>query len=218
MIRTRQLFVMVSRTDTRIARAIRTVSRYPYNHVSVTLDPSLRQWYSFARYVQDAPLYSGFIRETCERFHAGSDDAQVRIYRLEIPLRKAEELEELIPQAGNPENGLIYNYFDALASSLGQRVCVPGCHTCLSFACQVLDTSYNSISQLCEHLEPHLIYEGSYASLVPDSGVRDEPYFTRLGLLRGMSLTAHQMAVLVGRTLIHGFNCYWELLSRRTVQ
>ena len=53
----RQLFILVSQTHTGIARLIRGVCNYPYNHVSVTLDPSLRRWYSFARYVQDAPLY-----------------------------------------------------------------------------------------------------------------------------------------------------------------
>ena len=217
MRQTRQLFVMVSRTDTHIARAIRAVSRYPYNHVSVTLDPSLSRWYSFARYVRDTPLYSGFICETGERFFAGAGDTQVRIYRLDIPQKKADALEQLLPLAGDPDSGLIYNYFDALAGVLGQRLHVPGCYTCLSFACELLDTHCASIEQLCQLLTPHLIYEGSFAALVGDSSPRDQLYFTRLGPLRGSARTLRQMTVLVARTLCHGYHCYRELLFRSTV-
>lgn len=49
MVRTKPLFVMISQTDTAIARIIRAFCRYPYNHVSLTLDRDFRTWYSYAR-------------------------------------------------------------------------------------------------------------------------------------------------------------------------
>ena len=39
----RYLYLMVSRTDTNIGRIIRVFSRYPYNHVSLSIDPTLRE-------------------------------------------------------------------------------------------------------------------------------------------------------------------------------
>lgn len=216
MIRTRQLFILVSRTDTGIAQAIRAFSRYPYNHVSVTLDPSLRRWYSFARYVQDAPFYSGFICEPVERFYNENGDAQVRIYRVEIPKKTADELEALMEKAGDPHSGLIYNYFDAVLGAMGGKLPITGSHTCLSFACSVLDRQHLNIESLCQDLEPNMFYEGSLASLLPDSGIRDDLYFTQLGFFRGTALSAKQLAQLTHRMVAQAFDIYKFLVSHRT--
>lgn len=218
MIRTRQLFILVSQTDTGAAKVIRAVSRYPYNHVSVTLDPSLRRWYSFARYIQDAPLYSGFIRESVERFCAFSGDSMVRLYRVEIPEKKAADLEKLLPMAGKQDSGMIYNYFDALANAIGQQLPVPGCHTCLSFCCDVLDIHCTSIRQLCGKLEPYLIYEGPLTKLVPDSGSRDDVFFSKLGPVLGSLHSIHQLGTLVSRVLCHGIERYFAHRFHRTAQ
>lgn len=214
----RQLYLMISRTDTGIGKMIRTVSHYEYNHVSVTLDPSLQRWYSFARYSQNAPLFGGFICEPAERFLAGSGDAQVQIFRLEIPEYRARELESMLGEAGKKDSGLIYNHFDALAAVVGLRIPVPQCHTCLSFACWLLDCNYNSIRSLSKSLEPFMIYEGSLASLVPDSGSREDPYFTHLGLVTGWTLTFKLFSILTWRTVLHGFDSYKAHRFRRTTR
>lgn len=208
MDKTQQIFIMISRTDTGIAKLIRGISRYPYNHVSLTLDPSLRQWYSFARYVQDAPFYSGFIREPVERFLAGEGDAQVRIFRLELPVNQAAELEQLCEKAGKEDSGLIYNLFDAAASCIGLELSIPDAHTCLSFACSILGREHRTIQSLSDELEPYRIYEGSLAALVPDSGSRDDVYFTRIGLLGGTVKSVKQLGRLTLRLMCSSFSSY----------
>lgn len=218
MIRTRTLYVMVSRTETGIARIIRAVSGYPYNHVSVTLDPTLRSWYSFARYVQSAPLYSGFIRESVRRLCAGAGDAMVRIYRVEIPQLNAARLEQLLPLAGEPDSGLIYNYFDAMANALGCHLPVPRCHTCLSFACEILDQQHTSIESLCEALAPSLVYEGPLSQQVSPEEQSEDGYFDRMGWIRGSLHSAAQLGVLTMRTLSHGCQCYCRHIFRRTAR
>ena len=216
MPRTRPLYIMISRTDTGIARIIRTVSRYPYNHVSLTLDPELGQWYSFARYVQDAPFYSGFIREPIERFLAGQGDAQVRIFRLEIPEHQAAGLEALCEKAGRTDSGLIYNLFDAIASGIGWSLPIPNAHTCLSFACSILGQTHRTIRSLSDELEPWLVYEGSLAALVPDSGSREDLYFTHIGLLDSTWHSAKQLAVLTARLMRSSFDSYMAHRFHRT--
>ena len=96
MVNVRSVYIMVSRTDTRIARMIRAATHYPYNHVSVTLDPALDRWYSFARYHRDAPLYGGFVAETPARLLSGQGDAPVRVFRVDIPERAAAALEAML--------------------------------------------------------------------------------------------------------------------------
>ena len=216
MPKSRSLYIMVSQTDTGIARLIRSVTHYPYNHVSLTLDPDFENWYSFARYVQDAPLYGGFIRETPARLLGRNGLTQVRIFRVDIPERAAAELEALLPLAGRQDSGLIYNHFDAAASAIGGRVSVPGCHTCLSFACSVLDRNFRTIKELCDALTSWEVYEGPLAPLLAEAESRDEIYYSRMGLVRGSCSSAALMGLLVHRTLRHGFDSYKAYFHRRT--
>lgn len=196
----RPLYLMISRTNTGIGRIIRTVSRYEYNHVSLSLDPGLRQWVSFARYAQDIPLYGGFITETPERYLASGEDIPVRIFRLEIDEARAKRLEALFSRAGNRDSRLIYNTYDAIAAALGWRHPIPNAYTCLSFACAVLKLPCRSIRELDGYLTPWLWYAGPLSGLAADSGCREDAYFASLGLLRGTWRTARHFAQLSGRT------------------
>lgn len=195
----RPLYLMISRTGTGIGRMIRTVSRYPYNHVSLSLDPALRQWVSFARYAADIPLYGGFITESPERYLASGQDVQIRLFRLEIAESRAQRLEALFAQAGNRDFRLIYNTYDAIAAALGCRLPIPNAYTCLSFACAVLDLPCRSIQELDSYLTPWLYYQGPLSGLTMDSGNRLDSYFASLGLLRGTWNTAKHFALLSGR-------------------
>ena len=218
MVQKRQLYILVSQTQTGIARMIRNVSGYPYNHVSVTLDPSLKRWYSFARYVQDAPLYGGLVSESPRRLCAPDGDILVRAYRVEIPGNRAARLEGLLALADDPASGLIYNHFDALASVLGIRLALPRCYTCLSFACEILGQQYLTISELCEGLSGQLIYEGPMSRLVAMPEEQEDPYFVPGGLISGNAKSALQLGKLSLRTIRHGYALYLTQLFRRTVQ
>lgn len=205
MVKTKDLYVMISRTETGIAKFIRTFTQYPYNHVSLTLDPTLRNWYSFARYHKDAPFYSGYIKEPVERFYDQTGDANVRIFRLEIPAERAKRIEQLFLQAGRPETRLIYNYFDAAASALRLKIAIGGAYTCLSFACAILGKQYRQISDLDEALTPNLFYEGSLRDLVPDSGRRDDQFFQNVGFALGTAKSFKQLGIVTVRFIRHRF-------------
>lgn len=214
---TRTLYVMVSRTDTAIAGLIRAVTRYPYNHVSVTLDPELRRWYSFARYVQDAPLFSGFVCESPDRFLRSEATAPVRIYRVQIPEQNALELENMLSWAGRQDSGLIYNYFDAVISAVGLRLPVPGCHTCLSFACSLLDRQHLNIESLCADLESFCVYEGPACGIFSGGETTGDSYFQTLGAARATAYSTAQMGKLLCRIMAHGFDSYMAHRFHRTV-
>lgn len=218
MAKKRQLFILVSQTQTGIARMIRGICKYPYNHVSVTLDPSLRRWYSFARYVQDAPLYGGLVSETPRRLCAPEGDILVRAYRVEIPEQTAARLEGLLALADDPASGLIYNHLDALAGVLGFRLEIPRCYTCLSFACDILGRRHLTIEELCRDLEGKLFYEGPMSRLVKPEEGEEEPYFVPGGVLSGTAKSAAQLTRLACRTINQGYSLYLARLFRRTVQ
>lgn len=179
------LYLMISRTDTGIGKVIRLFTRYEFNHVSMTLDSDFQRWVSFARYVQGVPLAGGFVEESAERFLAMEGPVNVRIYRLDMTPERYAQLESLFAQAGNPDNGLIYNSFGFLASAFGKRLHIPGAYTCLEFAGTVLERDFGAIRALDRALSPHLIYEGDLKALLDGEPAWNHPYFTRRGLAGG---------------------------------
>lgn len=202
----KNLYIMISKTDTGVGFMIRTLSGYPYNHVALTLDPSLRNWVSFGRFRHDAPIYAGFITESVERYLAKGYDIQVRIFRLPISEEKYRQLQQLFTYANQPDNGLIYNSFDAMAAVFRKKVKVPGAYTCLSFTCAVLQKRYITIEALDEDLQPYLIYEGALSALLPDSGSRTDRYFADLGLAHGTWVGIKQLVELSSRSVLHRGN------------
>lgn len=198
------LYLMVSRTDTNIGKIIRVFSHYPYNHVSLSIDPNLREWVSFGRFRKDTPLYAGFIRETAERYLSQSGDTPIRLFRIEISEGKYLQLQKLFANAGYGETRLIYNLYDAIASSIHMKVPIRGAYTCLSFASMVLGKRYVNIKELNDDLRPYMIFEGPLSALVTDSGQRSDRYFDELGILRGTWRTTKQLADLTTRP-IRGF-------------
>ena len=195
----RYLYLMISKTDTQLGRFIRSVSHFPYNHVSMSLDSSFHHWVSFGRYNREAPLYSGFITESPERYLAKGFDTEVRIFRLPVTRQRYEEISNLFSHAGEDNCGLVYNTFDCMAAAFHRRVVIPGAYTCLSFACEVIGKKYLSIEELDQDLRDLMIYDGPLDMLVPDSGSRTDRYFDHHGLIHGTWMGAVQLTTLMIR-------------------
>lgn len=202
---TKYLYIMISKTHTGIGRMIRKFSRYSYNHVALTLDPSFRKWVSFARYVHNVPLYGGFIVEPVERYLADgevrAEDVKVRIFRLELSEERYTRLSELFSKAGNRDCGLVYNLFDITAASVGKKIPVADAYTCLGFARAILQKDYTNIKELDEDLKTHMIYEGDLSELANDSGDRSDLYFSKLSFIDATKYTVKQLITLTSRII-----------------
>ena len=201
----KKLYVMISKTNTKMGNFIRFFTRYDYNHVSLSLDKELKSFVSFARIVQDAPLYGGFVTESFERFLHKGKNSQVKIYEVDITKEKYDNLKKLFSLADNPDNGLVYNYLDALMTPVGINVKIKGAYTCLSFANTVLGTNCKNIKSLANTLNPNLIYNGTIKDLGVDSGDRSALYFHKIGFRKGTQKSAKSFLIVCKR-MIHTYN------------
>ena len=200
MVESKKLYVMISKTDTGVGGLIRRITGFPYNHVSMTLDPSFRTWVSFARFIQDTPLYGGFLKEPIERFLAKGKQVDVHIFSLDLTLQRYKKLRELFSKAGKPDNGYIYNYFELLTLVFGIPFPVRKAYTCLGFANHILGTNFSSIRELDLKMQPMLYYQGSLNALPPDTGDRSDVYFTKLGPVKGLLRTGQTLIELIRRS------------------
>lgn len=59
----RTIYLLLTKTDTVLSRAIARVTGDPYTHVAISLDKELNELYSFGRKTKSNPFNSGFVRE-----------------------------------------------------------------------------------------------------------------------------------------------------------
>ena len=201
MSKNRALYLMLSQTPTKMGSFIRFFTHYNYNHVSLSLDPALQHWVSFARYVQHVPLAGGFVKENAPRFSAMTGSIPVRIYRVELSESHYQGLLTLFAKAGNRSCGLIYNTLGALTTAIGIHFPLPGAYTCLEFAEAILGKRFRSIRELDETMQNRLIYQGDLKELLYEEQP-DDSYFTHRGFRGGTWDTAVHFTRLANR-LIH---------------
>ena len=85
----RSVYIVVTRTGTNVARAIRVFSRMPYSHVSLSADASLHQLYSFCRNYKRIPLPATFNTEMIGEGTLGKfSNIPCEIY--EVPLTETQ--------------------------------------------------------------------------------------------------------------------------------
>lgn len=193
------LYVMLTQTGTGMGKLIRLFTHYEFNHVSVSLDPTFRNWVSFARYVRGVPLAGGFVKETPPRLLSAEGPLPVRIFRVDLSDELYQEAARLIANAGQQASQLIYNTLDALATVIGYRFPLPGAYTCLGFTELLLGKQYANIRVLNEDLRDSMVYEGNLKELLGSEASGDDPYFTRRGILGGTRDTLLHFTRLIGR-------------------
>ena len=195
------LYIMLSRTNTRIAQLIRCCTRSKYNHVSLSLDERFQNFVSFARYNQDVALAGGYVTEPADRILHSGEQIPVKIFRVEIGKSQHAQLQSLFMQAGNRDSGLIYNTLGAIFTILHLRLRINGAYTCLEFASTILGLECTTLQQLEKALTPYLIYDGRLRDLLPELDESNDKYFNRRGFLKGFGDTTVHMTRLLGRAL-----------------
>lgn len=85
------IYLIETNNHTALSQSIRFFSRYPYNHLSISLDPSLSEVYSFGRREPLNPLMAGFAKEDFS--HPFYKDSVGRVYALQANFQEYEIIE-----------------------------------------------------------------------------------------------------------------------------
>lgn len=171
------LYVVFSSTPYKMGRFIRFVTRASLNHVAISLDPELKEMYSFARRYRNTPLFGGFVRESYGRYRNRDRLAQVRICALPISPEKLAEVRVMLGRMETSADRYPYNLLSALIHPLRLRVRLPNCYTCVEFVSdflremqisdRVLPNHNYSVGELYRLLREHTVYRGDFPHTVP---------------------------------------------------
>jgi len=63
----REIYIVLTKTQTMLSRAIRLATKYKYNHTSLALDIGLEPMYSFGRLRPHNPFIGRFVEESIHR-------------------------------------------------------------------------------------------------------------------------------------------------------
>lgn len=80
------IYLLLTRSNTLVARAIRALTGDYFTHVSVGVDPALKEFYSFARLHPRTPLPAGFVRESIGGGYFARHGSMIcALYALDVP-------------------------------------------------------------------------------------------------------------------------------------
>lgn len=202
------LYVMFSSTPYKMGEFIRAITKNYYNHISLSIDSSLKCFYSFARRYSAAALYGGFVEESKLRFVKNGKPSGVKIAK--IPLSEEQYLcvEAILSDMKERKDDYIYNTISAVSSVFGKKIGIDRSFTCIEFAVHILsranilpdiDESKNyTIAMLEDKLSEYVFFEGEIEILANDTWGDDE-FNTRKNFFSLFGLTLMSYARLIGR-------------------
>lgn len=106
------IYIVVTQTGTVLSRILKIVTKAEYNHVSISLDPSLDQMYSFGRKNAYNPIWGGMVQEspkwgTFKRFSG----TKAKIIGIEIDTQDYENIKNRIEEMYSHKEDYHYNFY-----------------------------------------------------------------------------------------------------------
>lgn len=177
------LYIIFSSVPTKIGKLIRTITRFPYNHLSISLDPELKSMYSFARRYYSTPFYGGFVHESISRYHIKTKQSQIILCRIPITSEQFHSLSQKLQTMLENNDRYIYNHLSAITSIIHKNIKLTDAYMCTEFVVEILHSigihidpkAFYSIRDLEKMLHCFVIYTGP----IPEADIYDATFFTR---------------------------------------
>ena len=120
--KTKKIYIIVTQTGTILSRILKRTTGAKYNHVSISLDSSLRTMYSFGRKYTYIPFLGGFVTEspfygTFKRF----SETEAVVIAVEVEEKIYYEMEKFLHTMYTYRMSYHYNYLGLLLAAF--RIC-----------------------------------------------------------------------------------------------
>lgn len=106
------IYLLLTRSNTVISGVIHAATGDEYTHISLSMDPQLRSFYSFGRFYPNLPLPAGFIQESLRSGYFGRHCAMpCALYALDVSDASyaaiCSQIEEMQSEAGQYRYNLL---------------------------------------------------------------------------------------------------------------
>lgn len=171
------IYILLTKTDTALSRAIKVVTREPFTHSSISLDSSLTKLYTFSRRQAHRPLPAGFVIENPNTGYMGlHPETACEVYELSIPDASYTYIKNKIEHMSKRADSLHYSILGTVYCMFHIRHKRPDHYFCSQFIGELLRESgalnlpkHESLMHpvdYCEIPETRLLYHGNIHGLV----------------------------------------------------
>ncbi len=136
------VYIMLSDTGTLFTNLIKKYTKAPYNHVSLSFDPELKELYSFGRKNPKNPIHGGFVKEdVLTGTYSHYKDTTCVIYKLEVTEREMEKMKRILNVFIKNDNKYLYNILGVIGVSLKEPIEFSNSFFCSQFVAEILHRS-----------------------------------------------------------------------------
>jgi len=206
----RYMYVVFSSTKCGIGSFIRLMTKNRYNHMSVTLDPTLSTLYSFARYHKSTPFYAGFVHESCLRYK-GEGQANIKVAAIPLTDEQYTKAKDYLENMQGNKDIYIYNLLSAITNITRRKININNAYTCVEFAVKTIDTvgvdsrisqlNFYTIKELENLLESKVVYEGKYPDWAENAQWGDDVFVSPISFVKGSVNSLRTQARLFKRLI-----------------
>lgn len=168
------IYIVLSHTGSMPSKLIRKVTKDYYTHVSISIDSSLTNMYSFGRKYLYTPYPAGFVKENINHgLYKLKKNAFISVYKVYISKKEFKHILQIIKTFEENKNSYFYDYRGALGVYFKKNMFTENGYVCSSFVNEVLNQIGIATNKRDWEIRPQdfsslnrcqLIYEG-YSSL-----------------------------------------------------
>lgn len=166
------LYVLLTSTPLKTGKFIRKMTKFEYNHCSISFDDDFKTLYSFSRKHKNATFYAGLVQESSLRYTIENQETKVQIFKIPLTKKTYTKIKKYLNKLKKHENEYIYNYLSIFTYLFHKKIKVKKAYTCCEFTVHILKdfcrmtniekNGYCSVKELSQHLTEYLIYEGTF--------------------------------------------------------
>lgn len=136
----KSVYVVLSDTGSLLTKTIKVFTRAPYNHVSISFDPELKQLYSFGRKTANNPFSGGFVvenidRGTFKKFHK----TQCLVLKTKVDASSHQLLKERVASFVENEEKYHYNFIGLIGVLFKRRISRKNGYYCSHFVAETFE-------------------------------------------------------------------------------
>lgn len=202
------IYVVLSRTSTKIAKTIRFIKKAKYSHAAISLDENLSQIYGFAREQYYTPLLGKLVKESLTSYTLNrNDEVPVKVFRIPVNEEMYDHVcKKTFDIFNDPE--FYYNLLSAATQPIGKGFETYKAYTCIEFVMMILREMKFPIDQplnaympddLLEMLEEYAFFEGDIRDIMDEDNI-DIHFFEPVSLKTQLQLVT-RVFVLCKRSI-----------------
>lgn len=136
------IYIVLSDTGTIFTNLIKSYTRAPYNHASISFDSELTEMYSFGRKNPRNPLHGGFVKEdVLTGTYSYYPETTCVIYKMDVTEREKEKMKRILKVFIQKNDKFLYNFLGVVGVSIKEPIEFSNSYFCSQFVAEVLKRS-----------------------------------------------------------------------------